>query len=203
MQLHRGLTELGYHPTETQLHALIQTIDSLQKANQTLNLTSIDQPDQIVDLHLLDSLTIKPWMESLPTNAVVLDVGSGAGFPGIPLAIMHPNIRFQLIDARRKKIHYVQQLIDDLKLPNITASHHRLEEITTAPDMIVVRAVSSCSTLLKWSKHLGKVPMLMMKGKYPSDELTTIQCPFKCTRVHIPHCEAIRHIVCLHPNSDL
>ena len=108
MQLHRGLTELGYHPTETQLHALIQTIDSLQKANQTLNLTSIDQPDQIVDLHLLDSLTIKPWMESLPTNAV-LDVGSGAGFPGIPLAIMHPNIRFQLIDARRKKIHYVQQ----------------------------------------------------------------------------------------------
>lgn len=197
-QLKNGLTKLGYMPSGDQCQLLLDYLDILLEVNQSLNLTAITELSEAIDLHLLDSLTLKPWLDKLADNHSVLDIGSGAGLPGIPIAIMHPNLKITLLDAREKKMKACQFFIDRLGLKNIRTVHARIETfepIDGSLDMIVARAVSQCETIMKWVKHLPYTKLLLMKGQKPDVELEKItQVPI-ITEVFIPNRSEKRHIL--------
>ncbi len=197
-QLLKGLSILGYKVSDVQSELLLNYLDMLLEVNQSFNLTSITDFVEAIDLHLLDSLTLKPWLDELADNHTVLDIGSGAGLPGIPIAIMYPNLKITLLDAREKKMKACQFFIDTLGLTNITTVHARIESFEPEDgslDMIIARAVSQSDTILKWVKHLPYTKLLLMKGQKPEVELEKItQVPI-ITEVFIPNRSDKRHIL--------
>lgn len=195
----KGCQALGFHLSNTECDLFLELIEGLLSANQQFNLTAIKNPKEVIDLHILDSLTLKPWIDEMQSGQIILDVGSGAGFPGLPLAIMYPQLQWNLIDARKKKVDYLQHTIQALHLNNIQATHCRLEHYHDAFDLMVCRAVSNCSQILKWSKTQKPSKILMMKGQYPHDELATVSCQSHVTEVNIPNSNVKRHIVELTP----
>jgi len=159
-----GLLKLGLDPDEQQISFLLAYINLLQKWNKVFNLTTVDTSSGIISQHLLDSLAITPYISG---NSIV-DVGSGAGLPGIPLAIMLPELRVTLLDSNSKKTRFQNQVILELGIKNTETTQSRVEDYapTTKPDMIVTRAfaplermVNSCGHLL----HQG-IPLLAMKS---------------------------------------
>tara|TARA_X000000950_G_C13914926_1_gene660518 strand:+ start:2011 stop:2628 length:618 start_codon:yes stop_codon:yes gene_type:complete len=191
----QGSEALGFHLSSEQCQLFQKLIDGLLLANQQFNLTAIKDPIEVIDLHLLDSFTLKPWIDQMQSGQIILDVGSGAGFPGLPLAVMYPQLQWRLIDARKKKVDYLQHTIQTLKLNNVQAIHSRLEHYPDPFDLMVCRAVSSCSQMIKWSQTHRPSKILMMKGQYPHDELAELSCQACVTEVQIPSCNVKRHIV--------
>ena len=152
---------------------LLDYLGELKRWNKAYNLTAIDEPDQMVIRHLLDSLSIAPWVQGR-----VLDVGTGAGLPGIPLAIMDTELDMTLMDRTAKKIRFLDHVIRKLQLVNVEAVHSRIEEHSSlAPyDVIVSRAFSSLADFAHTSRHLlgPRSRLLAMKGKRPDSELKVL-----------------------------
>lgn len=146
--------------------------------NQKINVVSRKDIDEIYLRHVLHSTGIAKFQEFLP-GTTVLDVGTGGGFPGIPLAILFPETHFTLVDAIGKKIKVVQEVIDGLGLTNVTAKHMRVEDLDTQFDFIVSRAVAAMPTFVRWIKgrikkdslHERRNGILYLKGGDLSDEL--------------------------------
>jgi 16S rRNA (guanine527-N7)-methyltransferase len=145
-------------------------IKLLEKWNKAYNLTSIRNTEDMVSLHLLDSLAILPFIE----GKYVIDIGTGAGLPGIPLAIYLPGIDFTLLDSNAKKTRFVQQAILELKLNNVTVCHSRVENYLpeTSFDTVITRAFASLSDIVKLSAHLVSQSgiILAMKGQLPDEQ---------------------------------
>jgi len=177
-----------------------QYLALMLKWNKAYNLTAITKPDDMVILHLLDSLAINPFLH----GARICDVGSGAGLPGIPLAIINPNKHFTLIDANNKKIRFLTQVKIELKLNNVEVVHARAEayQPKICFDTIVSRAFSAINVMLNKTKHLccKDGNFLAMKGIYPEKELAELDPSFKVKWVKelkIPGLDAQRHLVCV------
>lgn len=196
--LHQGLVELNDVPEKGTEIQLIRYIELIAQWNRVFNLTAIRDLDAMVVRHLLDSLTIKPFIK----GKTILDVGTGAGLPGIPLAIMMPEKQFVLLDSNQKKTRFLQQTVYQLRLKNVRVVHQRVEEykVDQLFDTVVSRAFSTLREYLQLSKHLVRPggQILAMKGVYPLTELQEVSSPFKVVNTHplkVPKLDAERHVV--------
>jgi 16S rRNA (guanine527-N7)-methyltransferase len=162
-----GLESLNLSTAEDKVEQLLGFIKLLEKWNKAYNLTAIRDKEEMVRLHLLDSLAILPFIE----GKRVIDIGTGAGLPGIPLAIYLPDIEFTLLDSNAKKTRFVQQAILELKLKNVTVCHNRVEQYhpETSFDTAITRAFASLSDIVELTAHLlnKNGVLLAMKGQAP------------------------------------
>ncbi|RMG38713.1 MAG: 16S rRNA (guanine(527)-N(7))-methyltransferase RsmG [Gammaproteobacteria bacterium] len=152
IQLSDGLDALGLTLSPTQQQQLLDYLALLLKWNRVFNLTAVRDPGQMVARHLLDSLAIVPWVR----GPRVLDVGTGAGLPGIPLAIALPEFQFVLLDSNGKKTRFVQQAVAELGLPNVSVEQARVEAFRDARgfDTITSRAFADIDRMLDQTAHL-------------------------------------------------
>ena len=196
--LRQGLPELGIPQDEALVTAFASYLRLLAQWNENINLTGIRELADMVPLHILDSLTARPFLK----GERIVDVGCGAGLPGIPLALTEPARHFTLVDGTLKKIRFVQQAIADLGLANAEALHVRIEDHKPVPlyDTVICRALSS---LPDFVRRAGSVvtpggQLLAMKGKLPADEIKALPKGWQAsavTPVKIPGVDAERHIV--------
>ena len=195
-----------------QTDALLDYLALLQRWNSTYNLTSVRDPAQMLSLHLADCLAVmNPLRRQLDgrVSARVLDVGSGAGLPGVPIALMNPSADVCCIDTVGKKAAFVQQVAAELSLRNLHAIHGRVEQWSAAPfDIVVSRAFSSLSDFATLTRrHLAPGgAWLAMKGKRPNDELTALPPDidvFHVEPLSVPGLDAERCIVWMRPTPAI
>jgi 16S rRNA (guanine527-N7)-methyltransferase len=200
-QLQQGLRAMGLDlPAPTQ-EKLLNFLGLLEKWNHAYNLTAIREPEQMVSRHLLDSLALLPYLQ----GSRALDIGTGAGLPGIPLAVARPDIEFTLLDSNAKKTRFVTQAAHELGLKNVTVAQARVEKFqpTAKFDILMARAFASIPDMLAASRHLcaphGR--FLFMKGVFPQDELAAVADGdrVEVKALHIPGLDAARHVVILTP----
>ncbi|MFL5982140.1 MAG: 16S rRNA (guanine(527)-N(7))-methyltransferase RsmG, partial [Gaiellaceae bacterium] len=200
-----GAAQLGLALTSTQAAALIRLLDELDDWNQRMNLTAIRERGQQITKHLLDSLAVHSYLR----GARIADIGTGAGFPGLPLAVALPQMQFTLVDSTAKKLKFVEHAARTLGLRNVQTVHTRAESYRPKErfDNVVSRAVGPIETFVKGSGHLcvGGGRLLAMKGRYPTDELAHIPNGWKLAAVHrlnIPALDEQRHLVELCRSHD-
>ncbi|MEX2367563.1 MAG: 16S rRNA (guanine(527)-N(7))-methyltransferase RsmG [Pseudohongiellaceae bacterium] len=193
-----GIEKLGLTVSDRQVELLLDYLALLQKWNQAYNLTGIKTPQAMVRLNLLDSLSIVPLID----GNTVLDVGTGAGLPGIVLAICLPEKQFIVLDSNGKKTRFLFQVVTALKLKNVRIENQRAENFQSDQqiDIVVTRAFSSLRQSLLWCGHLldGHNRLLAMKGVMPEQEVTDLPAGFslhKVKTVHIPGEDCSRHVL--------
>ncbi len=213
-QLADGLQQQGQDIAQVQQDKLIQFIKLMAKWNKVYNLTSIRQPEEMVTLHLLDSLVMLPFFTAESSEesshiTKVLDVGTGGGIPGIPLAICLPQIDFVLLDARGKKIRFIQTAIAQLGLKNVTAVHARVEDYQLQEadkfQRIISRAFASLEDMLNFCQHLlqretddNEGRFLAMKGQIPEEEIAQLPEGFRIEAINelkVSGLDAQRHLI--------
>ncbi|BAP42425.1 16S rRNA (guanine(527)-N(7))-methyltransferase RsmG [Pseudomonas sp. 21LCFQ02] len=204
-ELSTGARQLGIELSETQHSQLLAYLALLIKWNKAYNLTAVRNPDEMVSRHLLDSLSVLPFVDSTSINAERwLDVGSGGGMPGIPLAIMFPDTRVALLDSNGKKSRFQTQVKLELKLDNLEVIHSRAESYQPAEPFtgIISRAFSSLEDFTGWTRHMGDTDTrwLAMKGLHPTDELVALPADFRLDSAQalaVPGCQGQRHLLIL------
>lgn len=184
---------------------MLRVLDELDDWNQRMNLTAIRERGAQVTKHLLDSLTIQPYLR----GTRVVDVGTGAGFPGLPLAIANPQRQFMLLDSTAKKLKFIDHVAQTLGLGNVQTVHTRAEDYRPDErfDIVVSRAVGPVVRFMNWSNHLcaGGGRLLAMKGRYPHEELEKLPNGWKLAAVHrlaVPGLDEERHLVELCRSHD-
>jgi len=202
--LSREIASLPFSLPEGSTARFVQFVQLLHKWNSTYNLTSVRDMRQMLARHIMDSVVVHPYLQ----GNQVLDVGCGAGLPGIPLAIINPDMHFTLLDSNSKKTRFVQQAMTELQLGNITVVTERIEYYRpeNAFDTIVARAYSAIDNLVAGIQHCVSAHsiILAMKGTYPVAELDTIPQGYHLDKVEplqVPGMEAERHLVILKPDS--
>jgi 16S rRNA (guanine527-N7)-methyltransferase len=197
-RLDEGASELGIDLDESQLDTLWRYAHMLRERNEHVNLTSIVSPEGILTLHMLDSLSLVPHLGDAQR---IIDVGTGGGFPGVPLAVACPERHFTLIDGTQKKIRFVAESIAALDIRNAQAVAARAESYLGEKnfDVAVVRAVASLAEVLHNAGGLlgSHGRLLAMKGKLPADELREIPRGWHAdvVEVKVPGLDAERHVV--------
>jgi 16S rRNA (guanine527-N7)-methyltransferase len=191
-----GLSALGVPVTVEQRGQLLAFLALMQKWNRTYNLTAIRNPETAVDLHLLDSLTVWPHLH----GARILDVGTGAGLPGIPLAVVSPERVFVLLDSNAKKTRFVRQAVIELGLKNVDVVTARVEQYRPENrfDTVLARAYASLGDIRATTVRLlaphGKI--LAQKGQVPGDEIATLKDhSVRVHRLGIPGLGVERHLI--------
>ncbi|WP_311968332.1 16S rRNA (guanine(527)-N(7))-methyltransferase RsmG [Pseudomonas baltica] len=200
-ELSTGARSLGIELSEQQHAQLLGYLALLIKWNKAYNLTAVRNLDEMVSRHLLDSLSILPHIGDSPSW---LDVGSGGGMPGIPLAIMFPEKQVTTLDSNGKKTRFQTQVKLELKLDNLQVVHSRAENFQPAQPFagIVSRAFSSLEDFANWTRHLGdgQTRWLAMKGLHPADELVALPADFHLdseNALAVPGCQGQRHLLIL------
>lgn len=200
LQLHEGCQQLGLNLDDNILAQQIHYLGLLNKWNKAYNLTAVKGLNQQVSLHLLDSLSVLPFIEA----ANILDVGTGAGLPGIPLALALPERQFCLLDSNGKKIRFLRHVTFELGLDNVTLTQARMQayqiEVDAAYDVILSRAVTRIDELLCDTEHLATADCqwIFLKGPQVMSELEAIPEPFLLETVEemcIPGVDGTRMIV--------
>lgn len=196
--LEQGALAMGLALVPAQRQALLALLDELLDWNTRFNLTAIRDPQEMVPKHLLDSLSIQPWLQ----GRTIADVGTGAGFPGLPLAIVNPGRRFTLIESIGKKARFVEHAAVALGLANVEVVNARAEACPPGRhfDTVVCRAVGKLADLIRVAGRLcardGR--LLAMKGQYPQAELEALPGGWRVVGVHplqVPGLDAARHLV--------
>jgi 16S rRNA (guanine527-N7)-methyltransferase len=193
-----GLSALPLELNASVQHQLIDYLQLLVKWNRAYNLTAIRQPEQMVTRHLLDSLVIGPYLQ----GPRILDVGTGAGLPGIPLALAYPDLQFTLLDSNGKKIRFVTQAVAELGLANVDVIQSRIEAFQPECrfDTITARAFASIEELIHQTTRLlvDNGQYLIMKGVYPVAEVEAMPEGYQVEAVHqleVPALDAERHLL--------
>jgi len=203
-KLAEGLAALSLDLSDHVQHQLIDFLHLLVKWNRAYNLTAVRQPEQMVTRHLLDSLVIGPYIQ----GPRILDVGTGAGLPGIPLALAYPDYQFTLLDSSGKKIRFVTQAVAELGLVNVDVVQSRVEAYQPASrfDTVTARAYSSIEELVKQTAHLlaDGGQYLIMKGAYPVAEVEAMPAGYHLEAIHqlqVPRLDAQRHLLVVRANK--
>lgn len=194
-KLSQGLVALGLDNGADRLDALLHFIKLIAKWNKAYNLTAVRDPEEMVSVHILDSLAILPHIR--PPR--VADIGTGAGLPGIPLAICLPDCHFTLVDSNSKKTRFVQQAVLELKLKNVEVVHGRVESLQPeqAFSTVITRAFASMPDILKLTGHLlaDDGLLLAMKGQQPDQELAEISSDYSVIPIKVPGIDAERCLI--------
>lgn len=195
-----GLAQLGVPADENLIGALVRYLELIQEWNRAYNLTRITAMDDMALRHILDSVTAQPYLR----GGAILDAGTGAGLPGIPLALLEPARRFTLVDSVGKKLRFLHQVVSDLRLTNVSLVQARLEAYSAAGqfDTVVCRALASLADFIAACGRLAAPGgrLLAMKGRRPDDELAALPAPWRASsvdRVQVPGLDAERHIIVL------
>ena len=204
-QLISQLKLMGIGLSNSQAKLLVRFGDELLKWNRAYNLTGAGNWDELQVAHLLDCLAVRPWL----SGERVVDVGTGAGLPGLPLAIAEPEKEFALLDSNAKRTRFVTHCVVELGLANVEVVRSRSEDYrpTQAFDTVVTRAFATLGEYLSKAGHLcrdgGRV--LAMKGRYPENELRELPADWDATvnRIEVPELNRERHIVVLERKQDL
>ena len=222
----KGISDLGLAPEADIAPQLEQYVHGLVKWNTAYNLTAIRDPQQMVALHLLDSLAVVPYIDAAAAldavtpdltpnltaelsqdrqSGQILDVGSGAGLPGIPLALYYPQIRFVLLDSNGKKTRFLQQMQIELGLANVTVVQARVEAHKGLYKQVICRAFANLADIASASQHLLAAggSLLAMKGKREAANLgTTVLRVAKVIPLDVPGIAAERHLYVLHRHDN-
>ena len=204
-RLDQGLQQGGNLLSESQRNHLLSYLELLQKWNKVHNLTAVRDPAEMVTLHLLDSLSVLPHINV----ERLLDVGSGAGLPGIPLAVCRPDLQVAVMDASQKKASFMRQAKAELGLNNLEVLCGRVEQYQPPRifDAIISRAFSDLKEFVSLTRHL-LMPggsWLAMKGAHPHDELAQLPADVQVIDIlplHVPGLDAQRHLVVLSFDND-
>jgi 16S rRNA (guanine527-N7)-methyltransferase len=205
--LDRGLGELALELPGAAREELLRYIALLVKWNRTYNLTAVRGPLEMVSHHLLDSLAVLPHLPHLPAQAALADVGSGAGLPGIPLAIAQPAWRVTLAESNQKKLAFLRQALIELRLANVEVREGRVEAWQPRAGFAIVisRAFADLSAFAAACQHLvapGGV-LAAMKGAHPGAELArTAGWDCSIVPLQVPLLAAKRHLVLCRPGSE-
>ncbi len=190
-----GLADLDVSATESQIDLLLVFVHLIEKWNKTYNLTAIRNREEMLRLHILDSLAVLPFV----TGKNIIDVGTGAGLPGIPLAIFMPDVQFTLLDSNAKKTRFVRQAVLELKLKNVEVVHSRVEELNQAGqfDVVLSRAFASLQDIMQWTDYLlqGKGVLIAMKRQKPVAELEQLERVYSVESIVVPGIDAERCVV--------
>ena len=194
-QLERGMQKLGLENIPQVISKLLIYKELLIKWNRSFNLTSIKNRE-VVTHHFLDCLSISPFIKS----SSLLDVGTGAGLPGIIIAIVKPDIEVSLIDKVGKKIAFIKRVVAELEIKNIDTYHDRVELLTSEEkyDGIISRAFSNMDDFIKSTKHLIKSQGVwygMKSKKILNDEMININQPWTLEKLDVPFLDAERYLV--------
>ena len=199
-KLQSGLKEMGFDLSGEQQDKLLAYVEMLKKWNKTYNLTALRDESQIISHHLLDSLTLPPYLEGAQT---MLDVGSGGGQPGIPAAVCRPDLQITLLDANTKKTSFLQQAAIELELKNVHVVSGRVEAVQgLRADVITSRAFAELADFVNWTAHLLQDGgcWAAMKGVYPAAEIDRLPdsvCVERVDKIRVPQLNAERHMVIL------
>ncbi|GAC17038.1 16S rRNA (guanine(527)-N(7))-methyltransferase RsmG [Paraglaciecola arctica] len=184
--------------TEEQQQQLIRYVLLMHKWNKAYNLTSVRDPQQMVIKHIVDSIVVAPFLD----KTHYIDVGTGPGLPGIPLAIMCPDKHFILLDSLGKRVRFMKQVAYELKIDNIDPVQSRVEDFVpnVEIDGVLSRAFASLKDMLHWCQHLvdSHGVFLALKGQLPTDELKELPLGFilqETIKLDVPGLEGERHIV--------
>ncbi len=190
--LTKGCRELGVELEPKAQERLLDYLALFIKWNKAYNLSAIRDPREMIDKHLLDSLAIVPQLLPSPADSI-LDVGTGGGLPGIPLAIVFPDKRFTLLDSAGKKTRFLLQTAHALGLKNVSVENRRVETFQPEKkfDIVVSRAFASIHDMISGCKHLLSVggEFWAMKGVFPQDELSELETCYKvdaCSTFQVP-----------------
>jgi 16S rRNA (guanine527-N7)-methyltransferase len=204
-QLKRGLIALGLTLDRDTQQLLLDYIALIEKWNRVYNLTAIREPEKMVSHHLLDSLAVAPHLHAKH----LLDVGSGAGLPGIPLALANPGTHVTLLDSNHKKAAFLNQAVIELKLKNAEVCSERVESWQTQNrfDVIISRAFSDMGEFVRVTRHLLAPGGMFaaMKGLHPYEEIDKLPPDCKVRRVlplAVPGLEGARHLVLIAPDDQ-
>ncbi|WP_371375472.1 16S rRNA (guanine(527)-N(7))-methyltransferase RsmG [Thalassotalea aquiviva] len=192
------IAKSGLELTKVQVEKLVAYVQLLDKWNKAYNLTSVRDPEEMLVKHILDSLMNGPYLQ----GQRFIDVGTGPGLPGIPLAILYPEKNFVLLDSLGKRITFLRQVVFQLKLDNVTPVLSRVEEYQPEQpfDGVLSRAFASLEDMLTWCHHLVDQAgaFYALKGQYPQDELASLPQGFALNDSYVldvPELEGERHLI--------
>ncbi len=199
-----GTAELGLSPAVAAYERLLDYVDLLARWNATYNLTSVRDPADMVTRHLLDSLAVAPFVR----GDSLADLGSGAGLPGIPLAILEPARQHVLIDSNGKKTRFLREAVRTLALDNVRVEQSRVEDARGQFDCITARAFATLTDMLALGGHLlaPQGVWLALKGQLRKEEILDVPAGFQVTDVHplaVPGLGAARHVVIIQRTQTL
>lgn len=204
-QLQEGLQSMGLSLTTAQQLLLLEYVALLKKWNSTYNLTALRDEHTMISHHVLDSLTLLPYIQHVQT---LMDVGSGGGMPGIPTAICRPDLQITLLDANTKKTSFLQQAVIELGLHNVSVASGRVEAMHDKKvDVVTSRAFAELADFISLTKHLLNENgyWAAMKGVYPYEELEHVPASVvveKVDKLTVPMLNAERHMVIMRPQAQ-
>ena len=205
--LTQGAAKLGVELAQPQSNTLLRFLALLDKWNKAFNLSAVRDPRDMLSRHLLDSLSLLPLLRECRGNTTdqaftVLDVGTGPGLPGIPLAICMPDTQFVLLDSNGKKTRFVFQACVELGLKNVQVENARIENYQSdrQVDIVVSRAFASLSDFVLGCDAVATddTRLIAMKGQYPADEIAAVPAHWQVLRTHeirVPGSEGERHFI--------
>jgi len=201
-----GCNALGQPIPDDAISSFTVLLNELERWNRRINLTAIRDLREMVSAHLLDSLAVRPFLN----GKSIIDIGTGPGFPGLPLAIAEPERAFTLLDSNGKKISFVQHIVTRLGLRNVAVVQARAEDFAPGQsfDTVIARALATISKIIELGGHLAgeNGVVLALKGRYPDAELEQLdseQWGFRVDEVRVPGlAENSRHIVSLERRAE-
>nr|WP_140920641.1 16S rRNA (guanine(527)-N(7))-methyltransferase RsmG [Limnobaculum xujianqingii] len=198
-QFDKLLKAAGMELSQLQKEQLLGYVALLHKWNKAYNLTSVRDPQQMLIRHIMDSIVVNPHLQ----GNCFIDVGTGPGLPGIPLAIVRPDAQFTLLDSLGKRIRFIRQVMHELNITNVTPVQSRVEDysIPQGFDGVISRAFASLQDMLKWCHHLpskehGK--FYALKGIISEEELSQVPAGFHVQEIvalDVPELDGERHLV--------
>lgn len=202
-QLAQGLGALSVDSNEAQRLNLINYLALLQKWNKVYNLTAVREPERMLTHHVLDSLAVLPALGGLATGSRILDVGSGGGLPGIPLAIVRPDWDVTVLEPNQKKASFLRQAGAELALGNLVIAQQRVEDFPPkgAFDLVISRAFAELGDFLRAAAPFvaPKGRIAAMKGVYPDEEIAQLgpvsAARLRVIRLEVPGLDAERHLL--------
>ena len=197
-KLRQSVALFDFPVSEAQQGLLLDYLSMIHKWNKAYNLTSVRDPEAMLTKHIVDSIAVKPFLD----GTRFIDVGTGPGLPGIPLAIVQPDAHFTLLDSLGKRVRFMKQCAHELKMTNIFPIQSRVEDHSpeNVYDGVISRAFASIKDMLHWCEHLvdSEGAYFALKGQLPSEELSQVPDKFTVSSVEslsVPGLEGQRHLV--------